>query len=233
MRLNQSTARMIVVVGAWVISPGCVRELPPHRPSPVVPEIDIPTQSPRPGNGRVVLEVVDGPATVMEIRHDVYQMSEEIPVGTSVVERQDLCSTPCVLERPLGRSTLRLTLQGDPSRNEVHSVTFSETSRVFLFALEERTERRGLRLLAIALDGLGAMLAVAGGAVIGVLIAEHENDTSLIGVGSGLIGAGAVTLASGIVLHAVFPPQRRRGAVTSFPLHQQQRQTAHNSRRSL
>src|SRR5262245_44812804 len=106
---------------------GCVpaRRPPLATTARVAPRPDVPPPPPA-GYGRVIIDVVDGPARV------------DLPdVGSDdLAWRRPLCVSPCVLDLPQGRHQLRLTLTDrDDHRTELALVNFRSMPTVYRRAM--------------------------------------------------------------------------------------------------
>lgn len=182
---------------------GCTTTLPPPRaPDRVVPRIRRDLGEPADGFGRVILDVVDGPAEVREVLSESSATSSAIAwnsrgvVGvaqgsSAEVQTRPVCTTPCVADLIRGTHTLVYTLLNDPRRTERAEVVAGTQTWVYRRAMG--TPRRVVPAtfgagLAISIVGLGVELASV--AVIG--------DDSRMGLG--LVIGGAIVAIAGIAV---------------------------------
>ncbi len=188
------TPRRLLLVASLLFFAGCVHEFPP----PPVPGLVEPPQSGTPippGQGRVYIDVVDGPTRVRVVHPVSVQvaLSDDISYEDTVLETERVCRTPCVFDLPLGHHLFAFPMRGS-FKEEIDDVSVSPTPSLYRRALGSR--RSG---------GAGFVLGVLGTAFGGISLAT---GASLFPVGlatdkSGLTTSGAITLAAGGVLTAL------------------------------
>jgi hypothetical protein len=147
-----------------------------------------------PGEGRVYIDVVDGPTNVRAVNWVSVQVTRGDEVfDDSVLETYARCRTPCVLDLPLGPQLLAFPMRGS-RQVEVDDVSVTPTPSLYRRALGSR--RSG---------GAGSVLGILGISFGGLSLAT---GASLFPVGlatstPGLTTAGAITLGVGAVLTAL------------------------------
>jgi hypothetical protein len=186
---HRPTDRTLLV---WLLffSVSCVHVLPPPpTPGPVqVPRLEAPIP---PGQGRIYIDVVDGPTNVRVVNWVSVQVTlNDFAYDDSVLETKAECRTPCVLDLPLGQELFAFPMRGS-RQAEVDDVSVSPTPSLYRRALGSR--RSG---------GAGFVLGVLGTTFGGISLAT---GASLLPVGlatgqSGLTTSGAITLGVGAVL---------------------------------
>jgi hypothetical protein len=179
----------------------CTKTLPPAAaPERVAPQFDA-TAELAEGEGRLVVDVVDGSSAVER----VHMMSQQVndadgAVRFVFVENPEvLCaSSPCVTDLPAGNILLGFPVIGDPGVREVELVHVgaNETS-VYRRNLSYYSGRTGnTRTLGIVGTALGGMAATAGAAMLPVGLAKDSDGLTIAG-GASLLG-GSALLALGI-----------------------------------
>ena len=188
------TARRTLLVASLLLSAGCVHEFPPPPvPGPVQPpRFDTPIP---PGQGRVYLDVVDGPTQVRV----VHPVSEQVPFGDgtfyedTVLETEQECRTPCVLDLPLGHRLFAFPMHSS-LKEEVDDVWVSPTPSLYRRALGSRRSGGAGFVLGVLGTTFGGTSLVTGAALFPVGLATDK---------SGLTNSGAITLGIGAVLTAL------------------------------
>jgi len=181
-----------LTLGAVLTACGATEVLPPRTAPPrTMPVVTFPADPPGAGEGRLVIDSVDGPTPVTAQSLERFEgaASRPAPVGT-------LCTTPCVVDLPLGR--YRLLLAGpsdDPGRDDVVEVEVGEGVSVIRRApgkheVSESTPTVPILLVVGGVAGLGAGAAVIGSG-------DGTAGGLLLGGGAALTIGGAVTWPSG------------------------------------
>jgi hypothetical protein len=195
------TPRRILLVASLLFSAGCVHMVPP-------PPVPGSVQPPRfyapipPGQGRVYLDVVDGPTNVRVVK----QVSVEVPRSPeeaevfgegvdeeTVLETEQKCRTPCILDLPLGHQLFAFPMHGS-RKEEVDDVLVSPTPSLYRRALGSRRSGGAGFVLGVLGTTFGGISLATGAALFPVGLA---NDNS------GLTTSGAITLGVGAVLTAL------------------------------
>jgi hypothetical protein len=171
---------------------GCVHvSPPPPTPGPVqLSQVDAPIL---PGLGRVYLDVVDGPTTVRAVHSVSVQVTlNDLVYEDSVLETEQACQTPCILDLPLGQQLLAFPVRGS-RKVEVDNVSVSQTPSLYRRALGARQSGGAGFVLGVLGATFGGSSLATGSALLPVGLATNK---------SGLTVSGAVTLFAGAVLTA-------------------------------
>ena len=159
---------------------GCIHALPPRAtPGPVVPP---PATLPlAPGLGRIYVDVVDGPVrvrvvkpiTVTETVNDEQFESEEL-------EDQATCTSPCVLDLPLGKHLLAFPVRG-AGGVDLARVTASPSPTVYRRALGWRQKGGAAFVLGVLGASFGGASFVTGAALLPTGLAKDNHGLTLAG----------------------------------------------------
>jgi hypothetical protein len=165
----------------------------PETPARVLPALPVEPGPAAEGQGRIALDVVDGPSTVEEI------LATESWKGTYVAgsaERtRHLCDTPCVLNLPYGTYNMRFTLK-DGSRHSEENVVIGARPSVYRYATGSNNMPMGKVWGVVG-------LIVAGVAAGGISIGE-------LAVGNGGAGKAFMVLGVGLDLGGILLFQTAR-----------------------
>jgi hypothetical protein len=213
--------RFIVCLVVADLFVGCVQTLPPPAaPEAVLGRMRSDLPSPRSGEGRVAIDVADGPTRVDEIT-STSGASVSVTSGwvdaLAVAEastRHHLCVTPCMVNLSYGAHDLLLT--SEDQRIDTLSVTAGVRPSAYRRVLARR-ERPLQSPGAVA----GFILAIAGGALggIGLPLGALFVDDGGLGVGLLVMGAiGALLAALGVPLMVANPAIQQPGATAEWPL---------------
>ncbi len=176
-------------------APACVKRLPPAPPpQPFAPAIDTSTP-PASGNGRLVVDVVEGTTRVRRIRMQAEPVDRgEGRVSYQLFESPEiLCeATPCVVDVPPGNILLGFPVIGKRSL-EVQLVHVGTEPTVYRRSLSvfHRKRRGRLFLFGVLGTAFGGASAMTGVALLPAGLSK-DND--------GLAKAGAITLAAGALV---------------------------------
>lgn len=194
---------------------GCIHALPPREtPGPVVPP---PATVPlAPGLGRVYVDVVDGPVrvrvvnpiTVTETVNDQQFESEEL-------EDQAACTSPCVLDLPLGNHLFAFPVRGAGGVDLVR-VTASPSPTLYRRALGWRQKGGAAFVLGVLGASLGGTSFVTGAALLPTGLAKESHGLTL--AGGITAGVGALLTAAGIWAIANNPLAEQSGAGAQYGL---------------
>jgi hypothetical protein len=132
------TPRRTLLAAFLLLSAGCVHVFPPPPvPGPVtLPRFEAPIA---PGQGRVYIDVVDGPTHVRVVN----PVSVQVPLGDqmfyedTVLETVRECRTPCILDLPFGHQLLAFPMRGS-RKEEVDDVSVSPVPSMYRRALGSR-----------------------------------------------------------------------------------------------
>jgi len=187
-----SLARSLLLVSC-LLAVGCVHRFPPPPTPGLVLPVPVPTVIP-PGQGRVYVDVVDGPTDVRAVS----PVSVTVALGDQVYEDSVLetvarCRTPCVLDLPLGNQLLAFPMRGS-RRSEVDTVSVSMNPSLYRRALGSRRSGGAGFVLGVLGATFGGLSGVTGAALLPTGLATNQ---------SGLTTAGAITLGAGAALIAV------------------------------
>ncbi len=193
---------LLVALSVALSGAACVRRLPPApTPAARVPAVD--TRAPlAAGHGRLVIDVVDGPALIDRVRMIATQVtpSTEQARGSVVFGEaaEPLCQSPCVTDVPLGNLLLSFPVVGNPGAREIELIHVGPEATVYRRSLSEyRVKKKGARrVLGIIATALGGA-AVTTGVVLLPIGLDRDSD-GLTTAGAISLGAGAVALAWGI-----------------------------------
>ncbi len=107
------TLRGTLLFASLLLSAGCVHMFPPPPVPGPVQVSRLETLIP-PGQGRVYVDVVDGPTRVRVVT----PVSVQVPFGDgtfyedTVLETEQACRTPCVFDLPLGEHLFAFPMRG-------------------------------------------------------------------------------------------------------------------------
>lgn len=199
------TDRSVVLVGlVAVLATGCgVQRLPPASPpAKVVPtDVDVPSDPPAAGTGRVILDTNGEPARVVEITGAA--TASNGAYSATIVGIRPLCTTPCVVDLPYGSHPLVLHSISDETHLSETEIEVGARAKVFRHTLGERKDGGPLRTAGSSLLTLG-VIAVTTGAILWLAgSASHSGSSSLTSNGQLVTGLGA----GGILLSIPFPSQ--------------------------
>lgn len=173
----------------------CVKQLPPApTPQPVAPAVRAPAP-PAAGQGRVIVDVVDGPTPV----YRVDMPSEPIEDADGRVrfrfgEREVLAceASPCALDLPLGNAVLGFPVIGKRSL-EIELVHVADSAAVYRRTLSvyQREDKGAAFVLGIIGASLGGAAVITGATLAPIGLGRDNIDLAF---------AGGITLAAGAVL---------------------------------
>jgi hypothetical protein len=212
--------RLCASLSIAVLGAACVRHLPPApTPEPLVPRVEAGTPLAA-GQGRLVLDVVEGPAPVQQVRMNATPVPG--PDGHNTFELHEapsvLCAvTPCVTNIPVGNVVLGFPVIGDSDATEVELVHIGPEPSVYRRSLSVYTDNTGgVRLFGILATSIGGASAVTGAALLPIGLAKENGGLTVAGGLS--LGVGAVLLAVGIWAIRADAPTYRPGSSNHFPL---------------
>lgn len=201
-----------------VTTAACVRRLPPAPiPDAVAPQVQ--TGALQQGQGRLVIDVTDGPGPVHRIRMVAKPRTSPFAMTHFALEEanETLCaSTPCVTDLPVGNIVLGFPVIGR-DQTEVELVHVGPDASVYRRTLSVYTDNTGsTRTLGIIGTAVGGTALLTGAALLPIGIAEGMNTMTWAGGIS--LGAGAALLTIGILMMRHDAPTYRSGASNHFPL---------------
>lgn len=203
---------------ALVTTAACVRRLPPAPiPDAVAPNVQ--AGALQQGQGRLIIDVTDGPAPVQRVRMVAKPRTSPFAMTHFELEEasETLCaSTPCVTDLPVGNLILSFPVIGR-DRNEVELVHVGSDTSVYRRTLSIYTDDTGsTRTLGIIGTAVGGTALMTGAVLLPIGIAEGMNTMTWAGGIS--LGAGAALLTIGILMIRGDAPTYRPGSSNHFPL---------------
>lgn len=202
------------------LATACVRQLPP-APTPPAVAPPLPAAAPPPnGYGRLLVDVVDGPAPVQRIHMEPQRIEDEQGrVRFRFFEKPEpLCPrAPCLADIPAGNVLLGFPVIGNRDALEVELVHVGPDPSVYRRALSVYDGRTGsLRVWGIIATAVGAASAITGTVLLPIGL--HDDSRGLATAGGITLGAGAALLAFGIWAIRHDAPTFRPGSSIHFPL---------------
>jgi hypothetical protein len=201
------------------LSVSCVKRLPPAPlPEPVAPRIE-PAPPPPNGYGRLVVDVVEGPTPVQQIRME----SRPVDKGNGRTSYKFfeapvvLCATsPCATDVPAGNVLLGFPVVGRNAM-EVELVNVGPDPSVYRRSLSIYEDRSGgMRVFGIVLTSAASASMITGMALLPIGLSK-DND-GMATAGAITLGAGAALVALGIWMINRDAPTFRPGSSHHFPL---------------
>jgi hypothetical protein len=181
---------------------GAPRQLEPRTPPPrEVPAVSMPNTPIAAGQGRVVLSTTDEPMKI-SARAD----TNFVPPGATVAPSQsgDLCSSPCVVDLPLGRYKLYMTAaNANSTRGDVDELLVNRGVNYYVRAPGKFEPPEWLPTMPTVLIITGAILIGSGA----VLAAEDGSSSKVLG-GSIMVGGLGLEIAGGVLSY-----NKRRGTI--------------------
>jgi hypothetical protein len=197
-----------------VLAAGCVKQLPPApTPEPIAPAVAAAAPPPS-GQGRLVVDVVDGPTPI----HRVLMQAEQAGAGRFrfLESPTPLCAaSPCVADLPAGNVLLGFPVLGDAGALEVELVHVGPEATVYRRSLSRREGTRGaLTVLGIIGTSLGAGAVITGGTLLPIGLDDDDDD--LAAAGGITLAAGAIVMTIGIWMIRADSPTYRPGSAVHF-----------------
>lgn len=210
-----------VTVGVCIVATlsACVKRLPPAPiPEPIAPPVQ--TAGPPPeGQGRLIVDVVEGPAPVQRVRIDARQRDHGGGRYTySLVEVPELLcpAAPCIRDVPRGNILLGFPVIGEDTL-EVELVHIGPEPSVYRRSLSIYSGGTGgLRIFGIIGTSVGGAAIATGAALLPIGLAKDNGGLTTAGAIS--LGAGSALLALGIWAIRRDSPTYRPGSSNHFPL---------------
>jgi len=209
---------LVALVASSLLVSGCTRRMaPPAEPDPIPP----PTQDLPPlaeGQGRVIVDVVDGPTEVHRAttRSIVVGIDKDRPIVVSRRSTEQMCVSPCAVDLSPGRYTLAFPTPGGSGRFELDVVDVKTEPTVYLRDLG-RYESAGAGLpLGILGVVFGGAAMITGVTLLPVGVATDNDGMAL--AGGITLGSGAVLTTLGILGIALSPSLEQPGTGVQFPL---------------
>jgi hypothetical protein len=161
--------------------------------------------------------VVDGATNVRVVNPVSVQvpLGDELVYEDTVLETEQACRTPCVLDLPLGHQLFAFPMRGSP-KVEVDDVSVSPTPSLYRRALGSRRSGGAGFVLGVLGTTFGGISLATGAALFPVGLAT--NKSGLTTSGAITLGAGAVLTALGIWAIAENPALEQPGAGAHYDL---------------
>jgi hypothetical protein len=198
-----------------VVSAACAKNLPPApTPERVVPPVD--TGGPiAEGQGRLVLDVVEGPTAVQRVGV-ASEPSGEGRVSLFFDSSETLCpASPCAVDLPQGNVLLQFPVIGS-NAVEMELVHIGSRPTVYRRSLSRYDASKPGYTLGIVGAALGGTSAMTGAALLPIGLADRSNGLTIAGATT--LGVGAAVLAVSIWMINAKAPSRRSGSSVHFPL---------------
>jgi len=198
---------------------GCVKRLPPAAtPPPLVPAQVEASAPPAAGTGRLVVDVVDGPAPVQRVRMDPQPVTT--PKGRTAYrfdEKSDvLCqASPCIADLAPGNVLLGFPVRGAPNDLETEMVFVGPQTNVYRRTLSEYHEGHP-GVYGILMTSLGGTAMMAGSVFLPIGLAKDIGGMTTAGAVS--LGAGVLALTLGIIALRHNASTYRPGSMLHFTL---------------
>ena len=216
-----SARGMVAILG----STACVREVPPPAAPPrelpkavanVPPEVE--------GQGRVVVDVTNGPARVDEVVAQAASATSQGVVAYGEITRNVCLTTPCAVNLDYGQHNFRFVSTTDDQHYSEAVVDAGRGDTIFRHTMGEHTSGGAVHTVGGVSAVLGTIGVLTGATLLGTGVLIHSAATSdNPDSGSGLTTVGAVTtgisaavLAIGIGLMVGSPATNQEGASTQF-----------------
>lgn len=210
------TACTILAAASTLIGCGYHIHRVPETPAALRPRIPVLPPPPIAGQGRVAIEVVDGPTAVQWLKgvrwtreyYTTYRTetrgNQTVTISTThsynvaVPDYQPLCTTPCLADLPLGHRTLRFVPIENGVLNEMQNdfadVTFEARPGVYRRVLSRIRVNAEWYLGKLAFAA--GLLATAAGPII--MIGGDPEKVDVVPIGLAVTVGGAALTALGI-----------------------------------
>src|SRR6185437_12226539 len=173
--VDPMTVRSVLILQVLALSAaGCIHELPPREtPGPVAaPPASLP---PAPGLGRIYVDVVDGPTYVRVVKPvTVTETVNDEQFESEQLEDQTTCTSPCVLDLPLGKHLFAFPVRG-AGGVDVARVIASPSPTVYRRALGWRQRGGAGFVPGVVGAALGGTSFVTGAALLPVGLAKDSH----------------------------------------------------------
>jgi hypothetical protein len=213
--MDRMTVSSVLIVQVLALTAaGCIHELPPREtPGPVDPPAA--SYPPAPGLGRLYVDVVDGPTHVRVVKPiTVTETVNDEEFETEELEDQATCTSPCVLDLPLGDHLLAFPVRGGGV--DVARVIASPSPTVYRRALGWRQRGDAGFALGVLGASFGGVSFVTGAALLPTGLATDSHGLTV--AGGITLGAGALLTAAGILAIMNHPLAEQAGAGAQYGL---------------
>lgn len=228
---HRSSLLLVVTLGTT----GCVATFPPPAvPERVAPDTSIaPADPPSPTQGRVFLDVVDGPAKVSDVTEITTRSSvahgKSAYVMPALEEKKlrPLCITPCAVDLAQGWHSIVFESVKDETATSTADVTVSARPIAVRHALGREKPANGgyLAGLMMVLPGAGLMLMGTVATAIGATAKDPGVDATgktkgdariFLPVGLVVLSVGAALGIGGTILVLNNRPERQAGSTAQW-----------------
>jgi hypothetical protein len=198
---------------------GCMKQLPPAPiPEPIAAPV-AEAAAPREGHGRLIVDVVDGPAPVARVRMEARPSPnpQGLPTVRFTQTPTELCpAAPCITELPFGNILIGFPVVGDHGALETELVNIGPEPSVYRRSLSVYTDNTGAtRILGILATSLGAASAITGTALLPIGLSKGNDGMTL--AGGVTLGGGLAAVVIGILMIRADSPTFRPGSSTTTP----------------
>jgi hypothetical protein len=208
-----------LVLASTLASTGCVRQLPPlPAPAAIVPATNT-TSEPATGQGRLVIDVVDGPTPVqrVDMKAEPFEDDQGRTRFRFYEAPEPLCATPCVVDLTPSNVLLGFPVTGDDHAMEVELVHVGEETAVYRRSLSHYRHNKGaLWVLGIIGTSLGGTSLLTGTTLLPLGLADGNDGLTMAGATT--LGGGALLITLGILAIRADSPTYRPGSAIHFPL---------------
>lgn len=194
MRAHHRLAALVTTTMLTASCAGTRRLDPPPAPAAVVPLVAFPAEPPPPGTGRIVIDVVDGPADV--------QIKSLQTVGAIW---SPLCTSPCVVDLPSGPHELNFSLRSDHGRSDTDTVMVPPATSMYRRQLAQHESSPALLVGGYAVGYTGIMVLLTG--LLFAAVQTSFDDGGHAGRNLALVGA-AMTAGGGLMFYYGWPTEQ-------------------------
>jgi len=199
---------------------GCIKQLPPAAiPEPVPSRVGSGTP-PAEGTGRLIVDVVDGPAPVQRVRMEARPSPNAAGAPTVRFDTTptELCpAAPCVTDVPVGNVLLGFPVIGDEGALETELVNVGPDPSVYRRSLSVYTDNTGAtRILGILATSIGAASAITGTVLLPIGLSKGNDPMTI--AGGVTLGGGLALVVAGILMIRADSPTFRPGSSNHYPL---------------
>lgn len=199
-----------VAFGTWACA-GAPRQLEPRTaPARVAPAISVPREPIAAGSGRVVLGTTDTPMKITAQADTTF-----VPPGATIAPTRsgDLCTTPCIVDLPLGRYKLYMRGAGAATAHgDVDELLVQPGVNYYVRAPGRFEPPEWIPIVPTLLVIAGAGL-FAGGAV---LAATEDRVSSQVLGGTLMLGGVSLSVVGGVMSYNKSRATIQEGATSAW-----------------
>lgn len=205
--------RAPMCIAALLSLVSCVKRLPPPpMPAEVIPAQVQASAPPAAGTGRLVVDVVEGPAPVQRVHMDPQPITTSTGRTTFRFDEKPtlLCeASPCISDMAPGNVLVGFPVIGDRDAWETELIHVGPETNVYRRSLSVYNDGHpGMRVLGIIMTSVGGASLITGTTLLPIGLSKSSG---------GLTTAGAVTLGAGALLLTVGILTIRWGSATYRP----------------